>query len=67
MAQKVRYKVQLIESERGWGQKVDKIEYFDDPVEAKQFVDAFNASNNKDYVPDWYMYATDPKLEYYND
>lgn len=54
------WKVQIIESERGWGQRVDEVKKFDDEVSAKNFAKEFNAQNNLDYVPDWYMYATEP-------
>ena len=54
------WKVQLIESERGWGQRVDEIKTFDTEEEALEFVKEFNAENNLPYVPDWYMYATEP-------
>lgn len=60
---KVRYRVDIIESERDWGSKVDEVKYFDEEKEAKEFVATFNAKNNKETVPDWYMYATDPTME----
>ena len=50
-------KVVIIESEIGWGQKVDEIKEFDNKEEAEKFVKEFNSKNDKDYVPDWYMYA----------
>lgn len=55
------YKVNIMESERGWGTKVDETKYFDSQFEAEDFVERFNARNNKDIVPDWYMYATTPE------
>ena len=51
------YRVDIIESERGWGQKVDEVKYFSNEVEAKEFVKAFNARNTQNFTPDWYMYA----------
>jgi hypothetical protein len=52
------FKVTIIESERGWGQKIDEIKYFDNETEAHNFVNRFNSANTKtDGVPDWYMYA----------
>jgi hypothetical protein len=55
------WKVDIIESERGWGQKVDETKEFgEDFSAAKKFRDNYNAKNNEDTVPDWYMYATDP-------
>ena len=56
----MRFRVDIIESERGWGQKIDETKYFDDANLAYKFVEEFNAKNNLDYVPDWYMYAKDP-------
>jgi hypothetical protein len=54
------WKVQIIESERGWGQKVEEIRKFSTLEEANQFKKEFNAENDLDYVPDWYMYASEP-------
>jgi len=56
----MKYTVRIIESERGWGQIVDEIKEFDSDDEAYEFVRKYNAQNNLDYVPDWYMYAQDP-------
>lgn len=49
--------VEIIESERGWGQKVDEVKKFDNLKEARAFVRKYNAKNNLPYTPDWYMYA----------
>jgi|TARA_R110000851_G_scaffold297461_2_gene452714 hypothetical protein len=54
------WKVDVIESEAGWGQRVDEVKEFDNEQAAVDFKDSFNAENNLDQVPDWYMYATDP-------
>lgn len=56
------YKVVLIESERGWGSKIDEIKYFDTPEEVGEFVKKFNSYNTQTVAPDWYMYAEGPKL-----
>jgi hypothetical protein len=56
----MRFYVDIIESERGWGQKVDERKFFESADEAWAFVDQFNAGNNEATVPDWYMYAMDP-------
>ena len=53
----VLYKVYIIESERGWGTKVDDVKYIDTKENAMMFVREFNSKNNKEVVPDWYMYA----------
>jgi hypothetical protein len=55
-----KIKVLIIESERGWGQKIDEVKEFDTVAEAKKFVTDYNKYNTKKTVPDWYMYA---KLE----
>lgn len=55
------WKVAIIESERGWGQKVDDVKYFDNEEEANQFVRKFNSQNTAGHVPDWYMYAESPQ------
>jgi hypothetical protein len=57
-----KYAVDIIESERGWGQRVDETKYFDDKVTAEQFVEKYNAKNNLPAVPDWYDYASQPYL-----
>ena len=53
------WKVEIIESERGWGSKVEEVKFFDNENDAA-FVSEFNSKNIEDYVPDWYMYATRP-------
>lgn len=56
---KTAYRVDIIESERGWGQKIDEIIYFDNEAEARQFVLDYNGKHNTAVdVPDWYMYAS---------
>lgn len=52
-----KIKVIVIESERGWGQKVDDIKYFDTVEKAELFCKEFNKDNNKSVTPDWYMMA----------
>jgi hypothetical protein len=49
-----KVKVEIIESERGWGQRVDEVKEFDTREEAEDFCKKYNASNNLSYVPDWY-------------
>ena len=51
------YKVTIIESERGWGQKIDDVKYFTTEEEAQQFCSEFNKDNTDDVAPDWYMVA----------
>jgi hypothetical protein len=58
-----KYRVDIIESERGWGQRVDERKYFTSLAKASKFVTEYNAKNDLPYVPDWYMYAAQPVLE----
>ncbi len=51
-------KVYLIESERGWGSRVDEVLEFDSKEEAEAYIKEFNSKNTASSVPDWYMYAT---------
>ncbi len=53
----VKIKVLLIESERGWGSKVEDVKEFDTLAAAEEFIDEFNSVNDLEEVPDWYMYA----------
>jgi hypothetical protein len=59
----MKFKVVIMESERGWGQKIDSVKYFEGEnaaQEAWDFADNFNKEDMKNYVPDWYMVALDP-------
>ena len=52
------YKVIIIESERGWGQKIDETIYYDNEAEAIKFVNDYNKKHNPPGpAPDWYMIA----------
>lgn len=51
------FKVVIIESERGWGQRVEDILYFMSVEKADAYVRVYNSPNNATVVPDWYMYA----------
>lgn len=52
------YRVVIIESERGWGQKIDEEIYFDNEAEARQYAIDYNKKHNTaTEVPDWYMRA----------
>ena len=52
-----RHKVFVIESESGWGSKVDGTLYFDTKENAMLYVKEFNSHNTSTTVPSWYMYA----------
>jgi Asp-tRNA(Asn)/Glu-tRNA(Gln) amidotransferase C subunit len=56
----MRFRVDIIESERGWGQKIDEQKFFTDANEAYKFVEEFNAKNTAPVAPDWYMQAQTP-------
>ena len=50
--------VEIIESEAGWGQKVDETIPFDTYEEAQNYVLEYNARfNSQKEVPGWYMIA----------
>mgnify|MGYP000623760698 CR=1 FL=1 len=50
--------VAIIESEAGWGQKVDELIDFDTYEEAENFVSEYNTKyNSQKKVPGWYMMA----------
>lgn len=56
------FRVDIIESERGWGQKIDESIYFDNELEARLYVKTYNDKHNPplkpgEGVPDWYMVA----------
>jgi hypothetical protein len=50
-------RVLIIESERGWGQKIDEEKEFDTLEAAEAFIKDYNKGNNLPEAPDWYMYA----------
>jgi len=51
-------KVYIIESERGWGQRVDETKRFPSREKAEAFAVEYNLKhNNEPVVPNWYMYA----------
>ena len=51
------HKVQIIESERGFGQKIDEELFFETEEKAKDYCEEYNQKNNKSITPDWYMKA----------
>ena len=52
----VKYRVQLMESERGWGQEYWHEDY-DTHEEAKRRIEDVNSKNTDLIAPDWYMRA----------
>lgn len=62
MGAKSDVRVNIIESERGWGRKVDETKTFKTRAAAEKFVKKYNQKNEDDWkktktVPDWYMQA----------
>ena len=55
--------VTVIESERGWGKKIDDYMVCQNEDDAKIFIYEFNLENNKVVVPDWYMMAESKLIE----
>lgn len=53
----MKIKVEIIESEFGMGQKVDSIKEFDNFESAERFCTEYNANNNEEKTPEWYMFA----------
>ena len=53
----VAYRVGIIESERGWGQKLDESRFFDTETDALSFCKKYNTYNTEEVAPDWYMQA----------
>ena len=50
--------VEIVESESGWGQKVDHILEFKDEDLADQFCRKYNTKHNPPgQTPSWYMFA----------
>ncbi len=58
------YTVQDIESEAGWGQKVDEVHYFRTKEEAVAYIKQFNSRNTETTTPSWYMRADGPYTQH---
>lgn len=57
----MKFRVTVIESERGWGQKVDEVREFDSYEEAAKYRDSVNKQNTAPTAPDIYWQASDPQ------
>lgn len=58
------YKAYIVESERGWGSKVDEVLEFDTKEKRDEYIEQYNRKHNPGMydsspVPDWYMIARD--------
>jgi len=60
----MRWRVAVLEYERGWGSRIDFIEYFpeNEHEKARKFVETFNAENTSPTIPNWYRKAANPVL-----
>lgn len=55
----IKHKVVLIESEAGWGQRVDEVLHFDTETEAREYVKDYNDNwNPPGPAPSWYTVAS---------
>lgn len=52
----MKYRITLVESERGWGQEYWTEDY-DSCVEAEERIRSVNAKNTAEKAPDWYIAA----------
>jgi hypothetical protein len=52
-----KFRVAIIESEAGWGQRADEVRRFRTYEAADKFVKEFNSHNTSPTVPSWYMVA----------
>ena len=57
----VKYRVNMMESERGWGQDYWHID-FDTKAEAEQYMRDTNAKNNLPVTPDYYVKALNVEM-----
>ena len=57
----VKYRINIVESERGWGQD-NWTEDYNTYEEAAARIDSVNSKNTSSIAPDWYMQA-DEKIE----
>jgi len=53
----VKYIAVIIESERGWGRKIDEVKEFDTEQMRDDFIKEYNSMNPPGPAPDWYMVA----------
>jgi hypothetical protein len=54
------WRINIIESERGWGQKINETLYFDTEEEALEYQKKYNSRNTSLTTPEWYIYADSP-------
>ena len=61
MKPKYRYRVDIVERERGRFPEILDVKFFDDEDEAKQFALKENSKNKPGPAPDFYIVAEGPK------
>lgn len=75
MNKNIAYKIEVIESEKDWGSKIDDYMVCLSIEQVLEFKREFNSYNDKPTTPDWYMYAngepipielTDVQIEFFN-
>ena len=55
------YRVDMLESEAGWGSRIDEVFYYKNQEDALEFVNRYNAEyNNQKTTPSWYIMACSP-------
>lgn len=52
-----KFKVNIIESEAGWGQRIDEVKEYDTYEQAVKRINDFNYKNTEKVAPSWYMRA----------
>lgn len=57
----MKYRIKLVESERGWGQEYWTEDY-DTYVAAQRRIEEVNSKNTEKFAPDWYI-AAFPEIE----
>lgn len=53
------FKIAVLESERGWGSKIDDWMVCETREDCYRFREEFNSENTSETVPDWYMLCLD--------
>lgn len=59
---RARYRVDVWESERGWGRSLLESKDFESKADAQSYVHETNSKNNLPSVPDYYIFADLPRL-----
>lgn len=59
---KAVYRVDVYESERGWGKSHLESKDFDSKELATEYMKSVNSQNNLPQVPDYYIFAESPRL-----